>query len=237
MTEAPAPQTGDRAYLAFIAAALTIAILGAFPLGVIVTHAGLELFWTERFPWLVEAHGWAQLEGWAGLFVAGMAFRLFPRFAGVRPLPRAVPYASFVFLTGGIVLRTAGQLAAGRSGSVAAFTAGQVLWATGAGVFAVATIVVALRRRRRVAPWQPFLLAGAASWGGWAVASVFAAVQAAGENGYVPRSLDEPLTWFVMLGAIGNFIWAVQSRTVPIFFGRRAPTLMRAGGPALRQSC
>ena len=28
-----------------------------------------------------------------------------------------------------------------------------------------------------------------------------------------------------MLGAVGNFIWSVQSRSVPIFFGRKTPTL------------
>ena len=36
-----------------------------------------------------------------------------------------------------------------------------------------------------------------------------------------------------MLGAVGNFIWAVQSRSVPIFFGRKAPGLRVLLAPGL----
>ncbi len=70
------PAVEDRSYLGFIAAALGAALGGGFlmavwlPLAATGTVAG-----QDRVPWLIQAHGWVQVQGWAGLFVAGMAVR------------------------------------------------------------------------------------------------------------------------------------------------------------------
>src|SRR5690606_26615998 len=31
--------------------------------------------------------------------------------------------------------------------------------------------------------------------------------------------------WVVIFGAVGNFVWSVQSRSVPVFFGRKTPSV------------
>jgi hypothetical protein len=49
----------------------------------------------------------------------------------------------------------------------------------------------------------------------------------------VPPAWDDTVTWVVLLGPIGNFIWSVQSRSVPIFFGRKTPTRRQALVPGI----
>ena len=103
------PAVEDRSYVVFIAGALALAIGGGFALAILVSLAESGVLLETRVPWLIQAHGWAQLEGWAGLFVAGMGFRLLPRFAGRRPLPRRVNFAVFALLLSGVVVRTVAQ--------------------------------------------------------------------------------------------------------------------------------
>lgn len=229
------PATEDRAYFVFIAGALASAIAIGFALGVVLSLAQAGLFWEERTPWVIQAHGWAQLEGWAGLFVAGMGFRLLPRFAGRRPAPKILTLATFALLFTGMIVRTIGQLGAGSGPSAFAVLAGQISWAGGALVFALVVAVTTIRGRARGRrePWSLFAMAGAGWWLAWSVTSVIAGVRAAGNDAYIPVSLDESMTWMVMLGAIGNFIWGVQSRAVPIFFGRKPPSLRKVIVPGL----
>jgi hypothetical protein len=80
-------------------------------------------------------------------------------------------------------------------------------------------------------PWRVFAIAGAAWWAAWAVLSATAGFRAFGEDAFVPLALDQAATWVVMAGAIGNFVWAVQSRSVPIFFGRKTPRLGGVAAP------
>ena len=119
--------------------------------------------------------------------------------------------------------------------SEGAVLAGHLSWAGGSLAFSlvVATTVIRGRARGRREPWSLFALAGAGWWLAWSATSVVAGVRAAGNDAYVPNSLDETMTWMVMLGAIANFIWAVQSRAVPIFFGRKPPTLRQAIVPGV----
>ena len=226
------PTREDRSYVVFIGGAMFSAIVGGFALAIVVSLAGSGLFWQERLPWLIQAHGWAQLQGWAGLFVAGMGLRLLPRFSGHRPLAKRVNFAVFIPLFAGTVLRTVAQPFSGDGISPAVFFAAQVLWACGAAAFSGMVLRTLVRAHGRD-PWRVFALGGACWWLAWAVASVAAGVRGARNDAFVPNALDEPMTWMVMLGAIGNFIWAVQSRAVPIFFGRKPPPLSRVVAPGI----
>ena len=100
------PAQEDRSYLLFIASAVVSALLGGFLLAVwapLTTTGDLEP--SARAPWMLQAHGWIQLQGWAGLFVAGMAVRIIPRFVGRRPLPRRVTLPLWVALCVPVLLR------------------------------------------------------------------------------------------------------------------------------------
>ena len=228
------PAVEDRTYLGFVGAALLIALTGGF---VIATALPLietgALPGVERTPRLIQAHGWAQVQGWAGLFVAGMSLRLIPRFAGRKPIPARLTLPILAALVFSAAVRTGAQpFIDGRAGEVALVAAGL---AGGAGMAAVAAVLAVTLRagRGRGETWKALAMFGAAWWAAWAVYTVVAALRASGNGLLTPLPLDETITWIVMLAAIGNFVWAVQSRSVPVFFGRKVPPLRRTLAPAL----
>lgn len=228
------PAVEDRSYLAFILSAFAIAIGGGFLIAILLPLAESgSIPGAERVARLIQAHGWAQLQGWAGLFVAGMALRLLPRFAGRKPLKRRMNLAVLSLLVPAVILRAVAEpFADGTPGDVLMMVAAVV---GAAGTLAVGgTVIVTLQRgRKKQDPWRYFALAGATCWLVWAVLMVIAGVQAIDHSRYTPAAFDDTLTWFVMLGAISNFIWCVQSRSVPVFFGRKNPPLRKAVPPGV----
>ncbi|GAB4323537.1 MAG: hypothetical protein Kow0010_04920 [Dehalococcoidia bacterium] len=218
------PAVEDRSYIVFFAGALVMALGGGFLLAVLVS---LVLSGTIDFPQdgtrLTQAHGWAQLQGWAGLFVAGMALRLMPRFAGRKPLPARLNVAVFVLLFSGAAVRAAAQSSGDERTAGTFILAASLLFAAGAATVAAALAVTFVLGRKRDEAWRYFAWAGAGWWAVWAALTIKAGVEAR-DHAFVPPPLDEAMTWGVMLGAIGNFVWAVQSRSVPVFFGRRPPS-------------
>ncbi len=227
----PAPE--NRVYLRFIASSLVIALAAGFTFAVVLplSMAGV-VPWEERAPNMLQAHGWAQLHGWAGFFVAGMSMRLVPLFSGrpaIRPAFSLPVLALLVFsVATRSVVQPFGSGAAADSLIVAAGLAGAV------GMFAVSAALAATlsRSRRERGPWYYFAWAGAAWWAAWGSLSAVASLRAASNGRLTPVVFDDTLTWMVLAGAIGNIIWGVQSRSVPIFFGRKSPSLRRVILPA-----
>lgn len=228
------PVVEDRTYLGYVASALVLALAGGFLLAVLLPLAITGTIpWETRVPQLTQAHGWAQLQGWAGLFVAGMAMRLIPRFAGRPPVPGNVTLPVLALLVSGIVIRTVAQPAiTGTTGDVLMVISG-VLGALGMVAVAAVLAVTLAKGRKRPEPWRYFAWAGAAWWAAWAVLTVVAAVRAVDHNRFTPVLFDDAVTWIVIFGAVGNFVWGVQSRSVPVFFGRKTPTLRRAMAPGV----
>lgn len=223
------PAVEDRSYLLFILSAFFVAIAGGFLIATILPliQAG-TIAGPERIPRLIQAHGWAQLQGWAGLFVAGMALRLLPRFAGRRPLQRRLNLTILALLLVPIIARTIFEpFGSGNAGRVLVLLAA-IVGALGTLLVGSMVIVTLLRGRRKREPWRYFALFGGAWWIVWALLMLIAGAKAWDSARFTPAIFDDTLTWVVMLGSIGNFIWAVQSRSVPVFFGRKTPPMRRA---------
>jgi hypothetical protein len=224
----------DRSYLIYIAGALFTALAAGFLLAIVLPlSAAGTLPWAGSVPRLIQAHGWAQLQGWAGLFVAGMGLRLIPRFAGRRPLPVRVTLPISLAFFGGTVGRTLVQTflngGAAKAGFIAAGCAAAVaMFAIGASL-----LVTLARGRKHREPWYYFAAAGACWWLVWGALAVIASVEGARNGIFVPAHLDDAMTWIVMFGVAGNFIWGIQSRSVPIFFGRKTPTVRRGLAPGI----
>ncbi len=94
----------------FIWFALGTAIFAGFAIGghlAFVIGFGFPL--RASFPSLVQAHGHAQLVGWAGLFVIGTSLHFIPRLASV-PLPHQRSIGAIMWLLGiGLLLRALAQ--------------------------------------------------------------------------------------------------------------------------------
>lgn len=226
------PAREDRSYLGYIAAALAFALAGGFALATWMPLAAAGAVpGIERTPRLVQAHGWLQLQGWAGLFVAGMAIRVVPRFVGRRPVPARATVPLLGLLTAPLVVRL-GVLpwVDGGAARAAALATG---WTTAVGCAGVGSIlaVTLWRGRRGSEAWRLFVAAGAGWWLAWAPLAAWWGWRAADGGGLAPAAFDDGLAWAVMLGPIGNFILGVQSRAVPVFFGRRPPGTRALAGP------
>ena len=226
------PAVEDRSYLAYIVSALVIALAAGFALAVILPLAESGTIpGALRVPRLIQAHGWAQLQGWAGLFVAGMGMRLIPRFAGRQPIKRSVTLSILALLVTSVVVRTIAEpFIDGTAGTTLVLLAA-IAGALGTGAAAVVLAVTLMRGRRKREPWRYFAFAGTAWWFAWAAFILLAGIRAAGNARYTPFALDDALTWIVLFAAVGNFIWAVQSRSVPVFFGRKTPAIRAARVP------
>src|SRR5690349_18646007 len=104
-------ETGqNHLYKPFVRAALITVLrvgctLGAINLAVMGFGADLNAVWTP----LIQAHGYAQMFGWVGLFIMGVAYHTIPRFY-LRPLSRPeLVLPSFALCAAGVVLRFAAQ--------------------------------------------------------------------------------------------------------------------------------
>jgi hypothetical protein len=162
-----------------------------------------------------------------------MALRLVPRFLHRPPFPWPVPVAVLSLVSAGVLLRVLDLFPLPAGFSAAAPLAAGLLDGGGLAIVSGALAWSLARSRGRTEGWRPLLWAASAWWAVWAVLTVIAGVAAAGRAGIPPAGLEETLFWTALLGAIGNLIWAVQARSVPIFFGRPAPRRLWLPGLAV----
>lgn len=111
-------------HLGLIWAALATAIFAGFGIGshlAFVIGFGFPL--GVSFPAMIQAHGHAQLVGWAGLFVVGTSLHFIPRLASV-PLGHARWVGAILWtMATGLFLRVVGQSALGYVGESPALVA------------------------------------------------------------------------------------------------------------------
>jgi hypothetical protein len=222
------PPADDRTYLAFLATGMAVALAGGFVLAVVAPLSATGVLpYEERTPLLIQAHAWAQLLGFAGVIVAGMAFRLIPRFAGAPPPDRRLARLALLLLAGSAFGRIVFQpWVDGRAGEIGLLVAA-LAGAAGMAFVAASLWQVVSRGRKAAEPWRDFVRAGIAWWLVWAVLSTASGIKAAGNDRFVPLRLEDGAAWIAMLGVIGSFIWAVQGRSVSVFFGRQQPPRSR----------
>lgn len=216
----PAPPAEQRTYLGFLASGLALALGAGLVLSLLIPLAPL-LRWQVDGAALVQAHGWVQLDGWLGLVAAGMALRLVPRFAHRRPLPATLSLALLGLLVAGALARLAGQLTPG--GASWLLIPGAGLEGAGLAGVSAALLWTLTGSRGRREGWRSAAWPAAGWWAIWGALTLLAGARAAGNGGLIPPELDQASVWVVMVGAIGNLIWAVQVRSVPVFYGRAAP--------------
>lgn len=209
------------------AVAIAVALLGGFPLGLLASVAkaqGWEL--GTRTTALTQAHGHAQLVGWAGLFIVGLASRLVPRFAGAPSIGRIPFVAAVTALSMGLGVRVVAQPLVGGGIGHMVMVAASALEAVGVTVW-VWHLFPSLRRPlARGAPFAPYLTAMAF----WLVTASCLQVFWWGLHGVVggvpllPFPLDQALAGALLMGFVVNTIVGVGLRTVFVFFGRPIPS-------------
>lgn len=222
----------ERSYLAFAAAALAFALGAGLLLGLLIPTS-TALGWPLDEGAVVDAHGTVQVAGWLGLYAAGMALRLVPRFLHRPPFPSPVPISVLALVSAGILLRLFTLLPHPAGADAAAPVAAGLLEGAGLAIVGAALAWSLYHSRGRTESWRPLLWAASVWWMVWAALTVIAGAQAAARAGSPPPGLEDTLFWIALLGAVGNLIWVVQARSVPIFYGRLAPQRLWAPGLAV----
>lgn len=210
----------DRAYGPFIAASLLIGIFGGFALALVLSIDAAEGFSLgTRWFAVAQAHGHLQLIGFAGLFIAGMALRLAPRFAG-QPLafPGLVPLI-LVLLASAVILRGLSQPLADSDAMAAVLVVAALLEVAGATCFAVCILLTGRRAALSREPAALYFAFGSFWLFTQAILGAWWLIELACDGDRVLVSdRDRLLVGIQLFGFVLSFVSGVVSRALPTFF-------------------
>jgi hypothetical protein len=198
----------ETLYKRFVFAALAVAVILGFGLGVVnLTRIALAGNYYAISGALKQLHGHAQIFGFAGLFIMGVAFHAVPRMK-MQPLrPVRAAKACLWLMLAGIALRAFGYRVA--------VVGSAILELAAVGLFVGLLGRVALRSQQNREPYEKFIFAslfwfaGLAVWNVWIVWKGVPAL---------PHALWIHAAFF---GFIANMIFGFSLRVLPHFMGLR----------------
>jgi len=215
----------DAPYRLFLATSLLLAIGGGFLLALLLPLArALEWDWGTRWDALVQAHGQLQLVGFTGLFTAGMALRLMPRFSG-RPLafPRVIPWV-IPSIAAALIVRAVAQPAGAGALRDVGLLASALLLVAGAVALAGVILRTIVHPDSRAQATRWFFSFGSAGFVIASVLNLLWVVQLWREDlNTVPVLKDSALNVLLEFGFILMFLGGVGLRAVPNLVGRPRP--------------
>ncbi len=215
----------DAPYRLFLGTSLALALFGGFLLAVLLPLAqALAWDWGTRWQALVQAHGQLQLLGFAGLFIAGMALRLMPRFSGRDiAFPRLVP-ALIPLIGGSVVLRALAQPWAGGFPRDAGLALSAALLLAGAVAFAAVVWGTLLQRESRAEATAWYFCLGALAYVAQAALNAAIVVEMVRRGlELAPLAKDEALIFVQLFGFLLLFLCGVATRAVPSLTGNARP--------------
>lgn len=218
----------DRAFPWYIGGALAVAVLGGFALAIALPlAAALGWEWGVRWRALAQAHGHLQVVGWLGLFIAGMAFRLAPRFAG-RPLRFAsVTPVALALLAVGLLARALAQPALDLPGTRPLLLAGATAELAGALLVALA-LGATLLPVVTTLPAAPLLLLSAAGFVVQALLALWWLMGLQPDYPALAADRDTALLAVQFYGFVLPAVLGVSLRSLPVFFRRPPVPVWRA---------
>ena len=225
-----------RVHEPFVFAALAVALSAGFGYAAIIV-AALAFKWNLGAWWIamVQAHGHAQLFGWAGLFVLGVGLYFLPRLRGTTLARAALAPWALALLVAGIALRSICQPllafaeastaqdspygALGRSG----FAASGILELVG--VVLIMTMFVASFRHARpltpsapIIPVLPYLITSFVCLGAATLLNATLSIHTALLDRFIfSADLDDALNHLMIYGFILPIALALSVRNLPLF--------------------
>jgi hypothetical protein len=219
----------NQLYKPFVRGAILIVLtigctLGALNLAVMGFGADLSAVWTP----LIQSHGYAQVFGWVGLFIMGIAYHMVPRFY-LRPLQRPqLVLPSFVLTVAGIVLRFMAQpFASDYTGASWLLVGSALLALAGMTLFVWAMYDTVRHGSDRFGTPASKLYIGAGFawlWAGQAATVGLMTYLAVEGQNVIPGNLDAPYLRALLSGAIVTTVLGFTLRTVPHLLGLHAVT-------------
>jgi uncharacterized protein involved in response to NO len=216
----------ETLYKRFIFGALFVALTAGFGLGVVnLTRIAFEREYYSISGALKQAHGHAQLFGFIGLFVMGVALHAVPRFKMVALKSVRSAKICFALMFAGVLLRAVSQpLAQNRLFSFAVAASGALEFGA-IGIFLWLFIHIFARSKQRAEFYEKFVWASVA-WlallGAWnfVLAEQIFLRKSAG----IPALSNILFVHVALFGFIANMIFGFSFRILPHFLGLREPS-------------
>jgi hypothetical protein len=197
--------------------------LGAINLAVMAFSADLSAVWGS----IIQSHGYAQIFGWVGLFVMGIAYHTMPRFF-LRPLKRpGLVLPALLLVAGGLALRFFSQPLASYPLASWAMAASALLGLCGVTLFVWAMYDTMTHGRDKFGSPAYVLYVGAGFGWFWLASAATVAVViylALNHLDTIPPAWDAPYLRGALNGAIVTIILGYTLRTVPQIMGTRVPS-------------
>jgi uncharacterized protein involved in response to NO len=227
----------ENLYKRFVFGALFVALTAGFGLGVVnLTRIAVAQSYYEISGVLKQIHGHAQIFGWVGLFVMGVALHAVPRMKMQTLRPVRAAKACFWVMFFGVLIRAVAQ-PFGATGIGRLAILGSGLMELGAiGFFAWLLARVILRSEQKPSPrilrgefhekfiWASlgwFVVLGA--WNLWIVAEMVAHRSVG-----VPALADALWIHVAFFGFMANMIFGFSLRVLPHFLGLRETKVFAA---------
>ena len=221
--EGMAEADSETLYKRFVFGALFVALTAGFGLGVVnLTRIALAQSYYEISGVLKQIHGHAQVFGWVGLFVMGVAFHAIPRMK-MQPLRHVRAARScFWLLLGGVLLRVVAQPLARNSIAAAALLVSGALELAAISIFVWLLGGSVVRSQQEREPYEKFIgasIAWLAILGLWNFCIV---LQMFWKHSVGIPALQDAL-WIhaAFFGFIANMIFGFSLRVLPHFLGLR----------------
>lgn len=180
-----------------------------------------------------QAHGHAQIYGWAGLFIMGVAYFSAPKFMQSRMSSLAPAWAVFGLMTTGIVLRAVAQPLAAQPAFGWLVLASAIVELVAVIIFVADLGLVFARSRLPRQSFHVFIYASLAALTGLAAWNFALVVPLwRGQARVIPDPSNASFLYLAIFGFIVNMILGYSLRLLPVFLGLR-PTRKTLVIPAL----
>jgi hypothetical protein len=215
----------ENLYKRFVFGALFVALTAGFGLGVVnLTRISLAQSYYEISGVLKQIHGHAQIFGWVGLFIMGVAFHAVPRMK-MQPLRHVRAANSCLWLMlGGVLLRVFAQPLARHSIGAAALLISGMAELAAVGLFVWLLGGAVARSKQPRESYEKFIWASVVWFAVLAVWNFWIVLQMSLKRSTgIPALADALWIHVAFFGFIANMIFGFSLRVLPHFLGLRDP--------------
>lgn len=212
-------------YRPFVKTALVIVLtlgctLGAINLAAMALAGVTGSYWEA----VTQAHGHAQIFGWVGLFIMGVAYHVLPRLKATQLHSRSLAQASFWLVLTGIVLRMIAQPLAESPSFAGIVVLSAVAELIAATLFLYVVARTLASNPGSIAFFDKYVVASAVWFLVAAAATAAISLYTASEGlAVIPPAIDGPYLHVALMGFVGMMIFGITLRTIPVFMGLRQP--------------
>ncbi|MGD0059269.1 MAG: hypothetical protein ABSD58_07610 [Verrucomicrobiia bacterium] len=228
--ESPKPATAaatelasENLYKRFVFGALFVALTAGFGLGVVnLTRISLAQSYYEISGVLKQIHGHAQIFGWVGLFIMGVAFHAVPRIR-MQPLrPAGAAKWCFVLMLAGVLVRVIAQPLAWHSVGAMALLISGAMELAAIGLFVWLLGGSMARSQQKHEFHEKFIWASVAWFAVLGVWNFWIVLQMSLKRSVgIPALADALWIHVAFFGFIANMIFGFSLRVLPHFLGLR----------------